>query len=191
MTVTPDTTTPTDLSTLVEALKRELAVPGTFATVFPDTQDTDLSGSLADAFAQAQLDGFFSTSMVDLSTPATPQVSPPLSSGGGALVILYAAERTIRAQLRVLNTMVKYEAAGVSYETQQAASVLVQELKDIQARRTNLLALLLRQQRSGQAVHVTDGYLIRGRGYYPAGFYGEFGFFYGYEMLGFTALSSW
>lgn len=185
MTVTPDTTTPTDLSTLVEALKRELAVPGTFATVFPDTQDTDLSGSLADAFAQAQLDGFFSTSMVDLSTPATPQVSPPLSSGGGALVILYAAERTIRAQLRVLKTTFKVEGGpGISYEADQAASILVQELKDLTARRTSLLALLLRQQRSSQAVHVTDGYLLRAQPYYPANYFGEFGTFYSFEMLG-------
>jgi len=184
MTVTIDTT-PTDLSTLVEALKRELAVPGTFADVFPSTTDDDLAASLADSFAQAQLDGYFSTSTVDLTDPQHPTVTPGMSSGAGALVILYASERTIRAQLRVLKTTFKVEGGpGISYEADQAASILVQELKDISARRAGLLALLLRQQRSNQAVYVADGYLLRAQPYYPANFFGEFGTFYSFETLG-------
>lgn len=187
------TDTTTALATLVEPLKRELAVPGEFDTIFPNTGDPDLTGSLADAFGQAQLDGFFGTSTVDLTALT---VTPALSSGAGALLVLYAAERTIRAQLRNLKTAVKYEAGGVIYDVQQSASVLTQELKDIQARRTNMLALILRQSRAGMAVHVGDAYLVRARGYFPLGYYGEFGSFYGYEVSGYgfsldTAFGGW
>ena len=43
----------TFLATLVSGLKRQVAVPGVFATSFPNTLDSDLVGSFADAFAQA------------------------------------------------------------------------------------------------------------------------------------------
>jgi len=51
-----------------------------------------------------------------------------------------------------------------------------------------LLALVLRQARGNNAVHVTDGYLTRSRGYFPTGYFGEFGSFYGYEITGFSTL---
>jgi hypothetical protein len=179
-----DTTVPaTQLITLVPALKRELAVPGEFPTTFPNTQDSDLAGSLADSFAQAQLDGFFSKQVVD---PVALTVNPGLSSGGGALIIIYASERMIRSQLRALKTTVKYEAAGVIYETQQSANVLTEQLKEFSVRRLRLLSLILRQARSARAVYVTDGYLTRSQGYYPLNYYGEFGSFYGSELLGFA-----
>jgi hypothetical protein len=46
----------TDLADLVESLKREVAIPGTFATVFPTTTDDDPTGALADGVAETQLD---------------------------------------------------------------------------------------------------------------------------------------
>lgn len=181
-------TTPasTALADYVEALKREVAVPGEFDGVFPDTSDTDLANSLADAFAQAQLDGFFGT--MELNT-GTNVVTPGLSSGAGALVIIYAGERIIRAQLRNLKNRQKYEAAGATYEVETSASILTEELKSIQKRKEDLLALILRQSRSGQAVFVSDGYLTRVRGYFPSGYFGEFGSFYGYELAGFGSLN--
>lgn len=173
---------PTNLTDLVPALKRELAVPGAFATIFPTTQDADLAGSLADSFANAQLDGFFSTQVVD---PTALTVTPGLSSGGMALVILYAAIRTIKAQLRNLATLQKYDAGGgVGYEVSYSSNVLVTELKDFQERRNQLLALVLRQSRNLHAVYVSDGYLIRSYSYFPA-FYGAQGSFHEFELGGY------
>lgn len=184
-TPTLDSVTPTDLSTLVPALQREVAVPGTFTTVFPNTQTSDLAGLLADSFAQAQLDGFFSTQTVDLTNPAAPVVSPGLSSGGCALVLLYAGESMIRSQIRVLKTKTAYGGGpGITYDVEQSANALTQELKDIAARRTQLLELILRMARAGRAVYVTDGYLYRSAGYlFAYGLAGEMGLgFYGFEL---------
>lgn len=167
-TPTLDATVPTDLAGLVLALQRELAVPGTFSTVFPNTQASDLVGLLADSFAQAQLDGFFGNQTLDLTDPTHPTVNPGLSSGGGALVVLYAGERMIRSQIRVLKTKTLYKAGPVEYDVEQSATALVQELKDISARRAALLALILRLSRANKAVYVTDGYLERSMGYYGA-----------------------
>lgn len=171
----------TDMNDLVEPFKRELAVPGEFATTFPNTTDDDLAGALCDAFAKAQIDGFFGRQQVD---PNAETVTPALSSGGGAVCILYGAESVIRAQLRNMLTVTKYESSGSVYDVERSASVLVQELKDVQARRSQLLVTILRQIRANQSVFVSDGYLLRAFGYYPAGFYGEIGSFYGYELGG-------
>lgn len=174
----------TDLNQLVPALQRELAVPGAanFTALFPNTQNADLAGSLADSFANAQLDGFFSTQVVD---PTALTVTPGLSSGGMALIILYAAIRTIKAQLRNLATTQKYDAGGgVGYEVSYSSNVLVTELKDFQARRDQLLALVLRQARGVRAAYVVDGYLIRSFSYFPI-FYGAQGSFHEFELGGF------
>jgi hypothetical protein len=177
---------PTDLSTLVEPLKRELAVPGEFPSVFPNTSDDDLTGKLGDAFAQAQLYGFFGAQVLDADAAT---VTPGISSGGGAMVILYAAESVIRAQLRSLKTHEKYESAGSSYEVEQAATVLKAELDALRDRRNDLLALIQRQIRGGRSVYVSDAYVTRAFGYYPSGYFGELGSFYGYELSGLSMLA--
>lgn len=176
--------TVTDLNTLVEPLKRELAVPGTFDSVFPNTDDSDLAGALADAVGEAMLDGFFGASTLD---PTALTVTPALSSGAQALIVIYAGARSIRSQLRNIKTRTKYEAAGAIYEVETAASVLTQELKDITARKDNLLALILRQARAGQSIQMMDGYLIRARGYFPVS-WSEFGTFYAEEVTGLAFL---
>jgi hypothetical protein len=176
-----NTTVPgTDLDDLVGALQRELAVPGEFATVFPNTQNSDLAASLGDAFAQAQLDGFFSQQTLDLNTLI---VTPGLSSGGMALVVIYAAIRTIKAQLRNLQSSVTYKAGPAEYQATYSSNVLTTELKDFQERRQELLALVLRQGRSVNAAYVADGYLIRAFSYFPY-YYGEVGSFYPFELAG-------
>lgn len=182
---TPTTPPPTDLHGYIEPLKREVAVPGEFDTTFANTSDDDILGLLEDAFAEAQLDGFFGNQTLDLTTGV---VTPGLSSGGGALVVLYGGVRMIRSQLRNLKNQQKYEAGGATYEVSTSATILTQELKDLTARKNNLLALVLRQARGQNAVYVSDGYLTKSRGYFPTGYYGEFGSFYGYEIAGFAML---
>lgn len=156
------------LADLVEAFKREVAVPGAFAATFPSTSDEDLEEALKDAFANARLDGFFSTMELDVATGA---VTPDLSVAGAALVILYAGLRMTRTQLRTLNTVVRYQAGPVEYETQQSAALLTEDLKQLERRRQELIAQALRAGRGTGSTFVIDGYVARASAY---NFYGGF-----------------
>lgn len=136
----------TDLGDHIETLQRSVAVPGTFATIFPDTTDDDLIGSLMDAYAEAQMDGFFagpSGPALDLDTAV---ITPDISLAQVRLVVLYAAYQIISTQLLNLKNKVRYEAKGVIYETEQASTVLTGLLKSFGDRKA---LLLLRAQRLG------------------------------------------
>lgn len=151
----------TSLETLVEALKRELAIPGVFADAFPDTTDDDLQAALADGFAEAQLWGFFST-MTLTEDNGTFTVDPDLSAAGGALILAFTATRTIRAWLRSLNSAERYKAGPVEYETERAASMLKAELDYLSKR---LQDLILQGQRANNSAAslatVFDNYQAR------------------------------
>lgn len=126
----------TDLEDLVPGLKREVAVPGAFSRVFRETADSELVGSLMDAFANAKLDGFFPGHELDVDAET---ITPNLSTAGQALVRLYAAERIMVAQLANLKSRTLYEAGPVKYETEQAASVLAGILKLIADRKRHVM----------------------------------------------------
>jgi len=156
-----------DLADLVEPLKRELAVPGDFETIFPNTDDQGLLDSLADGFSEAQLDGYFSDYAVDLDTYL---VAPDYSNAGGALVILYAGMRIIRAQMRALNLSEKYSAGPVAYEIQRSSTLLREELKYLISRRDELVS-----QAKHSDIAVYDAYFTRSstnwgvqNGFFPA-----------------------
>src|SRR3954463_14232674 len=97
----------TNIGDLIEPLKREVATPGTFDTVFPDTDDDALFGVLADGFSEAQLDGFFGTNTIDL---VTGEIDPEISNGAAALVVIYAAMKILRGQMRALSSGERYKA---------------------------------------------------------------------------------
>jgi hypothetical protein len=156
----------TDLGTLVEPLKRELAIPGEFATLFPNTSDDDLGATLADGFSQAQLDGYFNTLNLNLNTNA---VDPDVSLAGGALIVLYAASQIIRAQLRAMNLNARYKAGPVEYETSKSAVLLRDELKYLIERRKELVT---QARSSGRMVYVIDNYVARMSVTTMGGFYG-------------------
>lgn len=167
----------TDLRTLVEPLKREVAVPGTYDDVFPDTDDDQLAASLADAFAEAQLQGFFGdlTLAVDnQASPTTYETSQDLSAAGGALVVLFAGLRILRASLRSLSQSSTYKAGSVEYSTAQMTTVIRDELAAMRAR---IDALVLDGKRSGRSVAVHDGYAGRVTAYT-----GSLGAFHSYEF---------
>lgn len=156
-----------DLNDLVEPLKRELAVPGEFDTRFPNTGDGDLADSLADAFAEAQLYGYFADNALDLDTYL---VDPDISMAGGYLVVTYAGMRIIRAQLRALTLSEKYAAGSASYEVTRSATVLKEELLYLQKRAEDLIT-----KASGTDTFVIDAYFTRqlsdwssGWGLYPS-----------------------
>lgn len=125
-----------DLSTLNDSLRRAVAPLGEFATFFPNTTDADLIGTLADAVAEAQLDGFLSGDALDTSLNT---VTPALSTAEQALVVLYARARVLAAGLANLKTRTRYKAGPVEAETEQAASVLVALLRDTSERKKQIL----------------------------------------------------
>ncbi len=147
----------TDLAELVEPLKREVAVPGAFASVFPDTTDDDLAAALLDAFAQAQLDGFLTASM------ATDDgvVAPDLSRGAAALVVIYAGIRFLTADLINRKSHVRYEASGAVFEQDTGASILVEALKGLRAKKDAMIAAAQVGVRAGIGITMVDGYVVK------------------------------
>ena len=176
----------TSLSVLVPPLKRAVAVPGEFAATFPNTQDSDLIGVLGDAFGQAQIDGFFGQQVLDLSTRT---ITPDLSSGGSAVIGLYAAEDILMSKFRSVSTRVQYKAGPVEYLVDNSANVVSAQLKIISERRKELVTQALRLSRSSTpAVYVKDAYLTRSYDFLPwfGGYVGiglgdDFGF-WNYEL---------
>lgn len=174
----------TNLSALVPALKRQVAIPGEFATSFPNTVDNDLLGVLGDAFGQAQMDGFFGAQVLNVNAHT---VLPDLSAGGAAVIGLYAAEGILLSKFRNLPTSTRYKAGPVEYEINISAGVLAGEIKELRERRAALVAQALRLSRAGSpAIYVRDAYITRSFGFLP--WFGgsdmsDFGF-WGYELTG-------
>lgn len=160
-----------DLSDLVEAYKREAAIPGTFATSFPSTSDDDILGSLMDAFGEAQIDGFFGEAELDLDAGT---VTPDLSTAGAHLIVMYAAMRLVRQQLR--STKTKYKAGPV--ELEQSASALTEELRQLERRRNGFIEQAIRLGRAQGVTFVADLYPARSA---PYGY--VYGGFFAWEML--------
>lgn len=155
----------TELADLTAAFKREAAVPGTFATAFPSTTDADITGSLGDAFGEAQLDGFFGAYELDSEEGV---VSPDVSNAGAALIVIYAGMRLVRQQLR--STRTRYKAGPV--EVEQSASALTEELKQLERRKNQLIDSAMRAGRGRGSVFVIDAYVVRAASYdYYGGFF--------------------
>lgn len=151
----------TDLADLVDGLKREVAVPGTFPTAFPTTTDDDLIGTLADGLAETQLDGWMLGLQLDLTTNLT---TPDLSLAGRALIVVYSGIRILRNALANQSSHVRYETAGNVYETDRGAGLMKEALADLNKRRASLIDLRLK--RSGTAVYSRDGYMVRANAFY-------------------------
>jgi hypothetical protein len=150
------------LEDLVEPLKREVAVPGTFASVFPSTTDDDLEAALLDAFAQSQLDGFFTAS----TATDTGVVTPDLSRGANALIVIYAGVRLLTAELINRKSHTRYEASGAIFEQDFAASVMVQALKDLSAKKAIFLEQIKQSLRSQIGTTVVDSYFVKATEFY-------------------------
>lgn len=125
-----------DLSVLAPALQRSLAVPGDFATLFPNTTDADLTDTLADAVAECHLDGFLADTVLDVNLATT---TPDLTTAQQALVVLYAMARVLNARVANLKNRTRYKAGNVEAETEQSASVLVELLREVRDRKKQLL----------------------------------------------------
>lgn len=125
-----------DLIDLADSLRRAVAPLGEFETYFPEASDEDVEMMLADALAEAQLDGFLSQVSLDVSAAT---VAPDLTSPQQALVVLYGRARIITSRLANIKNRTRYKAGNVEAESETSASILVEILRDTQARKKQLL----------------------------------------------------
>lgn len=147
----------TDLSAHVEWLKREVAVPGTFSTLFPDATDDLLAAALVDGLYRAKLDGWLASYEGD---PDTFLVTPDLTMTAVAVVIVYSSIKFVQNQIKDMATRQTYKApGGLEATTERGATVLSERLKELQAERKELLDTARR--RGGTTVFMHDGYAIR------------------------------
>lgn len=125
-----------DLTDLVPSLKRAVAAPGEFDTYFGEATENDLAGLLADAIAEAMLDGFLAGVALDLDQlTALPDLTQPQQ----ALVVLYGSTRVLTARIANLKNHTRYKAGAAEAESEQSASVLVELLKQAKERKKQLL----------------------------------------------------
>ncbi len=147
----------TDLFDAIPSLKREVAPPGRFATLFPEATDVDLAAQLVDGLYRAKLDGWFSSYEGD---PDTFEVTPDLSLDGVQLVVLYAATQFITTDITNRPTHRKYAAGGgLETETDYGASVLVERLKELAQAKKDLLTAA--RGNGATTVYLHDGYAVR------------------------------
>lgn len=125
-----------DLNALVPALKRAVAPPGRFVAVFPEAQDSDLVGQLADALGAVQLDGYLGSFATDVDAET---VTPDVTQAQGALLVMYASIRMLRNEIRNRKSHVHYEAKGAVFEEDTGASVMVEMLRDLRAEQQRFL----------------------------------------------------
>lgn len=155
----------TDLYDHVEWLKREVAVPGTFAGLFPDTTDDDLAAALVDGLYKAKLDGWLPTVEAD---PDTFEASAEMSLTAVGVVVLYTGLRLVQNQITNMATRQTYKApGGLEATTEHAATVLSERLKELQQEKKDLLANA-RSARPRTPVFMHDGYAIRASAMYPS-----------------------
>lgn len=152
-----------NLSVLVPSLQRAVAPPGEFDTYFPDADDADLTARLADAVAEAMLDGFLLDNDLDIDEFV---ISPDLKSSEQALVVLYAMARVLTTQIANLKTRTRYKAGPVESETETAASVLVELLKETNARKQQLLAQAQSRGLATTGFLMADLYVTKQAGWY-------------------------
>lgn len=125
-----------ELADLVPSLQRAVAPPSEFETYFPNTTSGDLGDLLADAVAEAQLDGFLSGVSLDTATAV---VTPDLSTPQQALVILYGMTRVLTTRLSNQKNRTRYKAGSAEAESETSATVLVELLKQARDRKKQLL----------------------------------------------------
>lgn len=151
---------PTDLSEHVEWFKREVAVPGTFGTLFPETTDDDLAAALVDGLYRAKLDGWMPTVEADADTFET---NIAITQTAVAIIVVYSAIKFVQNQITNMPTGQRYEApGGIVADTQRSAQVLTQRLKELNEERKGLLELRNgASRRPATSISMFDGYEVR------------------------------
>lgn len=151
-----------DLAASASSLKFLLARPGTFATIFPETTDADLAAVLSDAFAECQLESLFSDYTLSGSI-----VTPDLTAGESALVVLTAGIRFVRAELFNRPLSRRYTAGPATFEETLATNVMRDIMKALEAKRKTVLDDLARGAATS-AFLMADSYLATAWGCPPS-----------------------
>lgn len=148
----------TDLADSVPSLKNVLARPGTFGTLFPETTDDDLVLVLQDGLAEAHLEGLLLANTDD----GNGLVTPDLTSGERALVLLFAGLRLIRSELMNRPLSRKYVAGPASTEETQATNVLRDIMRAMQAQKDQVVkAMSTTLGGGGEIFAMADAYVTR------------------------------
>lgn len=130
----------TDLGLHVDSLRNVVARPGTFADLFPETNDDGLIQIMVDALAEAHLYGVLLIHEAD----ADGLVEPALTTGQMALVNLFAGIRLIRAELFNRATNVRYKAGPAEFEQTFATNILRDIMRALQLQKDAVLDTLVR-----------------------------------------------
>lgn len=150
-----------DLHTLVPSLQRATAPPGQFATLFPLATDDEMAARLADAAAEAQMDGFLGHLTVD---PTALTLSPdPVAPGIGAVLVLYAKCQIIQSQLANMKTRARYKAGPVESDVESASGMLQEVLRELDGRKKDLIKYA-RAGQLGKAFGMADAYVAQSVG---------------------------
>lgn len=122
-----------DLGDLIQRARDEVSVPG--GDLFPNASDDDWINSLASAFWDAHLNGFF-VGFVELDGEVTPVVDgdPDLTGAEQQMIVLWTGFRSVRAQLLRLPTKSRSKAGPVETETERSATILRDLLKDFRGK---------------------------------------------------------
>lgn len=128
-----------DISDLIPNLEAILTVPGTTSPYAAATDDEWIR-KLENGFWQAVLEGTIEGFDIDEDGIISPEEGDAtIAREYQQIVVIYAALNIVNAQLLQLKTTFRAQAGPVEYETQQAASVLVALLNDLQNQKNILL----------------------------------------------------
>lgn len=157
-----------DLAELTTSLRNLVARPGTFDDLFEETTDDDLVNVLLDGFAEAHLEGLFTTVDADESGVLDGEIT----RGQGALIVLLAGVRFLRAQLLNAVSHRRYEAKGAVFEEDTPVALLRDILKDLVAQKARLIDDLKdadSEEAGARVFAMADQYLIRSTHQLPYG----------------------
>ncbi len=152
-----------DLTTLVPALQRAAAPPGQFATFFPMATTPEMAARLADAAAEAQMDGFLGQFTIDpVGLTLTPDPVPP---GIGAVLVLYAWCSIVKSNVLNLKTRARYKAGPVEADVEQASGMMQELLREVDGRKKDLIKYA-RAGQLGKAFGMADAFVAQSIGIY-------------------------
>lgn len=144
----------TDLGDYVDSLRGMLARPGTFVTLFPETNDDGLIQLLRDGLAEANMEQL----LVGYTSDANGIVRPPMTPGGVAMVVLFAGIRLVRSEILNRVTATKYTAGPVAAEQSYSTNVLRDVAKALETQKITLINLY-RSSSAGVDFYMADAYI--------------------------------
>ena len=136
----------TDLSEHVESLHREITPFEQVEDSLSQADQLKLTHYLVDGFWEARLDGFMDGYVVGSSG----QVDPALPREKVALCVIYAGIRILRLQLVNTEAHFRATAGPVGFESRVSATVMAEMLRQLEARKQQLL----------EALESTDAYVL-------------------------------